>query len=299
MQIVKVNPELAKTQAEKALNSENGGVFTSNEDNAFVSGAGNALWVAAQIWGDIRVNAAITTYMTGYNDPRLDKYFDPSSIVPGEYVGIRTGSKIDARADMVKFSNVATSAFENSSPTELMTAAEVYFLRAEGKLRGWNMGEGSVQQLYEDGVKTSFGQWGAGDAMAYLNDADNRPADHMDPLFSEQSIAALTTLPVKWDELATNEEKLERIIVQKWISDFPDGTLAWSTYRRTGYPKLFPVVINNSGGAIDTDIQIRRVNYPPSEYVNNPEEVAKGVTLLGGADNGGTRLWWDIDKANF
>jgi hypothetical protein len=299
MQLVKVNPDLAKTQAEKAVNLDNGGVFTSNEDNAFVSGASNALWVAAQIWGDIRVNAAITTYMTGYNDPRLDKYFDPSSIVPGEYVGIRTGSKIEAHADMVKFSNIASSAFETSSPTELMTAAEVYFLRAEGMLRGWNMGEGSVQQLYEDGVKTSFGQWGAGDAATYLNDGDNRPADHMDPLFSEQSITALTTLPVKWDDLATNEEKLERIIVQKWISDFPDGTLAWSTYRRTGYPKLFPVVINNSGGAIDTDIQIRRVNYPPSEYVNNPEEVAKGVTLLGGTDNGGTRLWWDIDKANF
>ncbi len=57
---------------------------------------------------------------------------------------------------------------------------------------------------------------------------------------------------------------------------------AWSTFRRTGYPKLFPVVLNNSGGTIDTKIQIRRMNYPGSEYVTNAAEVAKGVTLLGG-----------------
>lgn len=299
MQIVKVNPELAKTQAEKAVALDNGGVFTSNEDNAFVSGAGNALYVAAQIWGDIRVNAAIITYMEGYNDPRLNKYFDISSIVPGEYVGIRTGSKIESHGDMVTFSSVASSTFEDSSPSQLMTAAEVYFLRAEGALRGWNMSEGSVQQFYEDGVKTSFGQWGVGDAVAYLNDGNSTPTDYTDPLFPEQNTVALTTVSVKWDDLATDEEKLERIIVQKWISNFPDGTSAWSTYRRTGYPKLFPVVINNSGGVINTDIQIRRMNYPPSEYVNNPGEVAKGVTLLGGPDNGSTRLWWDVDRGNF
>jgi len=299
MQIVKVNPELAKMQAEKAINLDNGGVFTSNEDNAFVSGGSSALHNSGLIWSDHRVNAAITTYMAGYNDPRLSKYFDPSSIVPGEYVGIRTGGEVGSHGDMVTFTSVSSSTFPQTATTEFMTAAEVYFLRAEGALRGWNMGGGTVQQFYEDGIATSFGQWEAGDAGTYINDEDSKPADYTDPLFPEQNIAALTTLSIKWDDLATNEEKLERIIVQKWISDFPDGTCAWSTYRRTGYPKLFPAVINNSGGTIDTDIQIRRMKYPPAEYVNNPEEVAKGVTLLGGPDNGGTRLWWDIDKGNF
>ncbi|MBP9579619.1 MAG: SusD/RagB family nutrient-binding outer membrane lipoprotein, partial [Parabacteroides sp.] len=32
---------------------------------------------------------------------------------------------------------------------------------------------------------------------------------------------------------------------------------------------------------------------------NNPAGVASGVTLLGGADNIGTRLWWDVQKGNF
>lgn len=37
-----------------------------------------------------------------------------------------------------------------------MKAAEGYFLRAEGILRGWNMGGGTAQQWYEDGIRTSI-----------------------------------------------------------------------------------------------------------------------------------------------
>jgi len=162
------------------------------------------------------------------------------------------------------------------------------------------MGGSSVQKFYEDGITNSFTQWGvAGAASAYINDATSKPADYADPLNAVNSSAALSAITIKWDEAATKEQKLERIITQKWISNFPDGTTAWSTFRRTGYPKLFPVVLNNSGGTIDTKIQIRRMNYPGSEYVTNAAEVAKGVTLLGGLDNGGTRLWWDVNKDNF
>ena len=300
MQIVKVAPDIAKAQAEKAVDPLNGGVFTSNEHNAFVKGGSNALYIASQIWGDIRGNAALISCMNGYSDPRLSKYYDPSTIVPGEYVGIRTGSNIQARGDMLKFSNVAAASFVQATPTELMTAAEVYFLRAEGALRGWNMGGTSVKELYEEGISTSLTQWGVGgDAPGYINNDIRKPANYTDPLLPAQNAPAVSDLSVKWDEAATNEQKLERIIIQKWISDFPDGTCAWSTFRRTGYPRLFPVAVNNSGGEISTAIQIRRMNYPGSEYVTNAAEVAKGVTLLGGPDNGGTRLWWDIAGPNF
>ena len=40
------------------------------------------------------------------------------------------------------------------------------------------------------------------------------------------------------------EENLERIITQKWIALFPNGIESWSEHRRTGYPKLLPVVVN-------------------------------------------------------
>jgi len=74
---------------------------------------------------------------------------------------------------------------------------------------------------------------------------------------------------------------------------YPDGQEAWSEFRRTGYPKIFPVVINNSGGKISTDIQIRRLQFPSTEYRDNSGYVSEAVSLLGGADTGGTKLWWD------
>ena len=43
-------------------------------------------------------------------------------------------------------------------------------------------------------------------------------------------------------------------------------------------------------------MQIRRVPFPNSEYQGNKEEVEKAITLLGGPDNGATRLWWDVEN---
>jgi hypothetical protein len=92
---------------------------------------------------------------------------------------------------------------------------------------------------------------------------------------------------------------LEQIITQKWISMFPDGQEAWSEFRRTGYPRIFPVVVNNSGGDIDTNIQIRRINFVENELNTNSANVQTAVGFLNGPDNGGTRLWWDTGGSNF
>ncbi|MNT50944.1 Susd and RagB outer membrane lipoprotein [compost metagenome] len=135
---------------------------------------------------------------------------------------------------------------------------------------------------------------------SYLADAVSKPTAYVDPKNPANNAAAVSTITVKWDGTASNEVKLERIITQKWIAIFPDGAEAWADFRRTGYPKLFTVANNYSGGTINTQTQIRRLPYPTAEYGNgNKDEVRKAVTLLGGPDNGGTRLWWDVNKANF
>lgn len=63
---------------------------------------------------------------------------------------------------------------------------------------------------------------------------------------------------------------------------------------RTGYPKIYEIVNNESGGVISTSIQIRRVPFPYSEYLGNKDEVEKAIKLLNGPDTGATRLWWDL-----
>jgi hypothetical protein len=126
------------------------------------------------------------------------------------------------------------------------------------------------------------------------------PAPYVDPKAvtpGQNNVAAgspwLSTITIKWNDADAFDKKLERIITQKWIAIYPEGQEAWSEFRRTGYPKLFPVVINNSGGKIATNTFVRRVNLPPDEYLTNPKGAERAAATLGGPDNGGTRLWWD------
>lgn len=296
VRISKVDPARAKTEAEKAASHELG--FITKNDESFLvrsdAGITHPLNVMDNAWNDIRMGAPMESILTGYNDPRLSKYFEPSKVEPGKYKGIRNGIDIKAKADYEGF-----SALVDLGKVQLMTAAEVFFLRAEGAVRGWNMGK-SAKELYESGVTASFDQYGvSGNAAAYLADATSKGAAYDDPKNATNNVPAgspyLTTATVKWDDAASTEAKIERIVTQKWIAMYPDGQEAWSEFRRTGYPKLFPVVINNSGGKISTDKFIKRINFPAGEYNTNKSEVTKAVGLLGGPDNGGTALWWDVD----
>ena len=152
---------------------------------------------------------------------------------------------------------------------------------------------------YEAGVTASFTQHGVSGVANYLADNTSTPADFVDALNAANNIAYASDVKIAYNATGTNEEKLEQIITQKWIAMFPDGQEAWSEFRRTGYPRIFPVVVNNSGGTIDTNIQIRRVNFVQSEINTNGENVQAAIRLLGGPDNGGTRLWWDTGGSNF
>lgn len=309
MRIVKINPTLARQQAEIALKAPGGLLSNPSDDAAFQQSGGrtNDLWLVTESYGDNRLNAAFGTYLQGYNDPRLPIYCTPATdpAVKGTYTGIRIGS-ITANNNKSDYVNYATfnttTTFTRSAPQLIMTAAEVWFLKAEAALRGW-VGAGDVQTDYEMGIKTSFAQWGVTDATVinnYINNSTSTPLAYIDPKNSGNNSPALTNVTIKWNPSATAEQMLERIITQKWIAIFPDGQEAWADYRRTGYPKLFPVVHNNSNGTINTATQIRRIPYSSSEYNTNGKAVNDAVsTMLGGPDNGGTRLWWDVDKANF
>lgn len=321
MRIVKANPGLAKQKAEEAVA---GGVLTAADKDILIDqGLSNELTRMFE-WGDCGVNANLVTIMDGYNDPRLALYLtkNTSDIKVGDnvvvakdskYLGIRGGCNLPNKPNQWgNFSNVVCT---YSTPMPVMKAAESYFLRAEGALRGWNMG-GSAKDLYEEGIRLSIknelkykgvyaGITSISDAEvdAYIN-GTTLQADFVDPVDAQNSIKAMNTVSVKWNDGASNEEKLQRIITQKWIANFPLSTEAWAEYRRTGYPKLFPNRVNSSNGTIDTDEQIRRLIYSEVEINTNNDELQKGIQILNQenssskftGDIGGTRVWWD--KAN-
>ena len=171
-----------------------------------------------------------------------------------------------------------------------MSAAESYFLRAEGALKGWNMG-GTAKELYEAGVAVSMEERGAtiGD---YLS-SEATPADYVDPYSSSKNASAVSTVCPKYDESASTATNLERILVQKWIASFPNGWEPWGDYRRTGYPKMFPVVNNLNTDGVSSDRGMRRIPYSEKEYNTNEANVRAAVaSYLGGQDTGATDLWW-------
>jgi hypothetical protein len=178
-----------------------------------------------------------------------------------------------------------------------MCAAESWFLKAEASLREWQ-GAGDAKANYETGVQVSMKQWGV-EIGNYLQDDVSSQVAYVDPKNSSNNCPAISTTTIKWDDNLSKEQKLEKIITQKWLATFPEGQEAWTGFRRTGYPKLFTVVINKSGGKIDTDVQIRRLSYPQNEYSTNKQGIESALQLLGGPDDGGTRLWWDNEGGNF
>ncbi len=256
------------------------------------------IYIVGVSWKDLRMGATLDSYMNGYEDPRLASYFNTTT--DGTYRGIRAGmantvSK-DAYAPEAEGSLTGLFSVPNVNSTSnvvWMLASESYFLRAEGALRGWSMGD-TAENLYRKGVETSFAENNAGDASSYLADDTLTPADYTDPVTAAYSTDARGDITIAWNEADGFEKNLERIITQKYIALYPNGQEAWTEFRRTGYPKVFPVCVNESnGGCVDTETQIRRLAFPQSEYNTNREQLDKGITLLGGPDNPGTKLWWD------
>ncbi len=90
------------------------------------------------------------------------------------------------------------------------------------------------------------------------------------------------------------EQKLEKIITQKWIALYPEGTEAWSEFRRTGYPKLYPITVSNNPD-LPVGTFIKRLTYPPVVTNASKAAVDKAVaSFLKGKDSPATRLWWDV-----
>jgi hypothetical protein len=289
-----VDPKKAKEEGEAAL-SHPLGLLKSAEDNFNVDifPVTHPLNIMCYTWADLRMSAPMESILTGYKDPRLAHYFVPTDDGVNVYHGIRNGIKISAKEEYSGFSPLV----KFDSKILFMTAAEAYFLKAEAALYGWK-GAGTAAANYAAGITTSFQQYHIDNVDGYMNNDVDKPKPYVDPQNGENNVPAgsshLSTITIKWNEGDSPQKKLERIITQKWIAMFPEGQEAWSEFRRTGYPVLFPVVINNSNNTISTEKFIRRLPMPEREIRTNPQAVTRAVATLKGPDTGGTPLWWDL-----
>lgn len=305
MRVYYADAALSKKYALQAVNHSYGVMKTKDDEAKMERGASlefkNNLDVLINQYNECRMGSSMLAYLGGYQDPRLPKYFNTSTVSQavtvgtyGKYSGVPTGHDVSSND---AFKDSSRPAITSTTPTYWMRASEVYFLLAEAALHGFAVG-GTAESLYEKGIEMSFEENGiASSEVADYMSSGLKPSAYSFHLTNPSvnvDVPAVTEATTAWS--GTDEEKLEKIMIQKWIALYPNGQEAWTEYRRTGYPKLHSVVTNYSNGEVDSEVGIRRMRFPTNkstsaEDIANLESARK--LLRGGLDKAGTRLWWD------
>ncbi|MBT2558605.1 SusD/RagB family nutrient-binding outer membrane lipoprotein [Hymenobacter sp. ISL-91] len=271
MRMSKANPALAEQQVRDALAA---GVMRNNAESAIMKNTGGSIRInqnplaVVLNFADSRISATVVDYLTRFDDPRLDVFADPVSSSNPARVGLPNGLSATQLAqpqyNPSNFSQGGARYKDRTNDQNLLTYAEVCFLRAEAVLRGWSS-EGTAQSWYETGVREAM-------ALAGITD--------------QAAITAYLNGPlVKFNPAKAQEQ----ISTQKWLSLFGhNGFEAYAEYRRTGFPVLQQ--IPNQG---ETEGQVpRRMRYPSTEALQNPESYQEAIARQG-PDLMTTRIWWD------
>jgi hypothetical protein len=325
LRVSNVDPTTGQSEAEKSVAA---GVMTTSAgtapDDAFierssVGGDINGLSTMSD-WNEFRMSATMASVLRGYQDPRINQFFlptansgNPTFGVFANYSGLRNGLTVAeqtmpinlavanshqgqrwASTNVMVGGTVVGEASYTNTPQNVMETAESYFLRAEGALKGWNMG-GTAQALYEAGITNSMIQWGVSPTAtaSYITSTATPTAPHA---YTEDGTdTAVSNVPVAWSANPTME--LKQIMTQKWLGLFPDGMEAWADYRRSHVLPLYAVIHSDNPLITNTSTQyLRRIPFLLTEKETNQAAVTAAVQLLGTkVDNEMTPLWWDTN----
>lgn len=169
-----------------------------------------------------------------------------------------------------------------NTPGDLMSYAEVEFLLAEAKTKGWNV-SGDAESHYEAGVRAS---------MQLLNNhylTSNK--------ISDDEINAF----IAHNPLGDNPK--ETINTQAWILHMMNPSEAWANMRRSDYPAILDRtrlgIFTNGFTYTDADLTMpNRLRYPELEAQYNSASYKAAIERMGGTDNWHLKLYWDKNNIN-
>lgn len=271
MRLTNADPQLAEQQVRAALAD---GVMESNQESAIMKNTGESIRInqnplaVVLSFGDCRISATLVDYLTRYHDPRLLVFVDAVSELNPARIGLPNGLstvQLTLRQYSPAYFSQAGARYRSlANDQNLLTYAEVCFLRAEASLRGWD-DAGTAEYWYTTGVRESLALAGISTpavVAAYLQEPEVR---------------------------FTPANGLQQIITQKWLSLFGhNGFEAYAEYRRTGFPNLRPIASTG-----ETNGQVpHRLRYPQSEQRLNPASYQAALTQQG-PDAMTTPVWWD------
>ncbi|MGH1337197.1 MAG: SusD/RagB family nutrient-binding outer membrane lipoprotein [Aureispira sp.] len=271
--------DVKTTEAATAISEAiTGGVMTSNADNAlfmYMNGApnNNPLAEDYKTRNDFAASNVMVDELTRLGDPRRGFYYAPnaSGLFVGEVYGL---TEADAALTLdADISQRNAQVLSETAPGIFMDYAQVEFLLAEAAERGIG-GAGSAEAHYNAGITASMEYW-----------------DNAGTLLPADITAYIAQPEVDYTTLMGTQTWREVIGRQKWIALYMQGVQGWAEYRRLD----FGILQAPAGGTLDGTNIPNRMLYPTDEVTLNGEEYQAGVTLLGGADDLDTKLWWDIN----
>jgi hypothetical protein len=192
---------------------------------------------------------------------------------------------------------VTTAAGNGNGVTALkfVTYNALQFMLAELALTGET--SGNARDLFQGGMEA---------AIAHVNAVVGRNGGQSP---AAPTIAAgvrdvfVADVLAKYDAAATNEEKLEIIMSQKWIANFFTPVETYNDYRRTGYPRLFNpantsdpgfgvnlVVLGNSAARVPISVISP---YPRSMYYPTSSEEDLNPNIIQKQDISAKVVFWD------
>lgn len=318
------NGKYAQLELDSAYNAGLLTVPVQFNDAAYTQ---HPLYPISTSWNDSKLNASYENILKRLNCPILSYLFDKNSgtitmpLADGEtsndsiavdsmIIGIRCGVPLGPRDDTnqyTKFSSVSQNF--SKLPVTLMKVSEVYFLLAEARVR-WPKAvdyPASDTRLYQTGITKMFESFGlsAQQASSYFQSNEVNDIDYYDYTFLKVSKLYMeegkVTLPVRYG--GSDKEKIEKIITQKWIGNFPYGLEAWNDLRRTGYPRIFIQQYDAADGSLAGGELIRRLPWDESNGAMTAS-IASGVRCLkednpsAAANEMAARLWWDVQDGS-
>jgi hypothetical protein len=192
----------------------------------------------------------------------------PDQMVVGDFLVSMMNSKNDPRRTKYWVNTMGRAAYyqpgntnliraQVSSPLSLITYTELLFIRAEALLR---VDDPQAGQAYTQALIQS------------MVDLGIAPASYNPYLAFNAGFSGLETF----------EQKLERIITQKYIALYGQNPGdVWVDYRRTGYPDL--QVPQNATASFNPSLVVpRRYLYPISERTANRENYDAAISRQGG-----------------
>ena len=188
----------------------------------------------------------------------------------------KTNSKINPSLAREVRPKLANNFLKTDNPGIIMTSAEVDFLLAEATLKGWNVGRGSVDDLYWQGVRKAM------DLLSERYGCKAVSDEEFNTYKANNSIGH------------TNDQKEEAINTQAWILHFTNPAECWANVRRSGYPKLLSPDAYGWGSMLTggKDIPVR-LCYPVLESSYNKANYDEALGRMGGKNDWHTPLWWD------